>query len=371
MKKLKVLLRISQVANCGVGYYRQWLPLKKLEEKGLIELKTFDYNGGKKEIKEPFVAKLEDGRMTDIKLDKDFEEACTWADIIYACRDESAPYIAVLGGLKEALKKPVVIDVDDYVQFTRPHNPGYISFNPYSVHNKLNFKLLNIADGMTVSTDYLKKVYKNENKKRYTCPNSIDVPLRNKSLGRKPIIKKKKDEVRIGWAGSASHYENLKPLLEPIRKIMLENENVTFHYTGLFGDLFKWDDLGDRIRTVKFVSLDKWPDQLKGMGLDIALAPLVDNHFNRAKSNLRVLEYWSCKYPVIASPVLPYKFIKKGKDGLLAMEEWEWYDEINKLIKSKDKREELSEKGYKRLCDEFDVNKTCMIWYDALKKFVK
>lgn len=371
MKKFKIFLRISQVANCGVGYYRQWLPLKKLEEKGLIELRVMNYNGGKEEVKEPYTCKIEENKIVDLKLEKEFEENIRWADIIYACRDESAPYIAVLGGVKEVLSKPIVIDVDDYVQFTRPHNPGYISFNPYSVYNTLNLKLLNIANGLTVSTDYIKQVYKNENRHIYVCPNSIDVELRNKSLSKDPIIKKKDGEIRIGWAGSAAHYENLKQLLNPLRKIMLENKNITFHYTGLFGDLFKWDDFGDRVRTVKFVDLDKWPDQLMGMGLDIALAPLVDNNFNRAKSNLRVLEYWSCKYPVIASPVLPYKFIKEGQDGMLAMEEYDWYEKIKELIENEKRRKLLAENGYKRLCKEYDINKNCLIWYKALKKFIK
>ena len=55
-------------------------------------------------------------------------------------------------------------------------------------------------------------------------------------------------------------------------------------------------------------------------------------HFNRAKSNLRVLEYWTAGYPVIASPVLPYKFINDGKDGILAMEKYEWFNALENLF---------------------------------------
>ena len=48
-KKIKVLLAITQVANCGVAWYRQVSPLRKLEEKGLIELKEWGFNWGEKE----------------------------------------------------------------------------------------------------------------------------------------------------------------------------------------------------------------------------------------------------------------------------------------------------------------------------------
>ena len=107
------------------------------------------------------------------------------------------------------------------------------------------------------------------------------------------------------------------------------------------------------------------------MGLDIALAPLADNNFNRAKSNLRVLEYWAADYPVIASPVLPYKFIKDDKDGLLAMEQYEWFDAMERLVKDENKRRQLIKNGRKRLEEEFDVDKNCMIWLKALNKFIK
>jgi len=382
MKKLKVLLCLTQVANCGVGYYRQWLPLRKLEEKGLIELREWGFNWGEKESKDPFTCEI-DNRDTSkpelkkMEVDDNFLKAFGWADVVYACRDERIQYIAFLGGLREKFqkeqkkKKPVIVDIDDYVQFTRPHNPGYLSFHPNSSYNLFNLKLLNIVDGMTVSTDYLRKVYKKENRFRYVCPNSLDIKWRDSFRNIPPTIKKKKDEVRIIWAGSAAHYENLKQLMTPLHNIMEKYENVTFHYTGLFGDLFNWPEFKDRIKTVKFSDLKHWPQKLKSMGGDIAVAPLVDNNFNRAKSNLRVLEYWAADYPVIASPILPYKFINNGKDGILAMEEHEWYEALESLILDKNKREVLIKNGRTRLLKEYDVDKNCMLWLKALNKFIK
>jgi len=231
--------------------------------------------------------------------------------------------------------------------------------------------LLGVVDGMTTSTDYLKKVYQKENRRRYVCPNSLDMKWRDKYLDSTPIIKKKKDEIRIGWAGSAAHYENLKQIQRPLLEILRKYPNVTFHYTGLFGGLFNYGEFSNRIKTVKFADLKKWPEKLARMGLDIALAPLADNHFNRAKSNLRVLEYWACKYPTIASAVLPYRFIKNKKDGLLVMEEKDWFDAMEKLILDEKYRKELGESGYERVKEDFNVEKNCTIWYEALHKFVK
>ena len=45
---------------------------------------------------------------------------------------------------------------------------------------------------------------------------------------------------------------------------------------------------------------------LAGISADVAIAPLDANDFNLSKSNLKLLEYGACGYPVIASAVGPY-----------------------------------------------------------------
>ncbi|MCW0417378.1 hypothetical protein NB689_003132 [Xanthomonas sacchari] len=55
------------------------------------------------------------------------------------------------------------------------------------------------------------------------------------------------------------------------------------------------------------VDFARYPQALAALGLDLALAPLEDNLFNRCKSNLRLLEYGACGYPVVASDLPPYR----------------------------------------------------------------
>lgn len=53
--------------------------------------------------------------------------------------------------------------------------------------------------------------------------------------------------------------------------------------------------------------IDLYPAKLAGLNLDLALAPLEDNLFNQCKSNLRLLEYGACGFPVVCSDVRPYQ----------------------------------------------------------------
>ena len=55
------------------------------------------------------------------------------------------------------------------------------------------------------------------------------------------------------------------------------------------------------------VAIGDYPKRLASLNLDLALAPLEDNTFNQCKSNLRLLEYGACGFPVVCSDVRPYQ----------------------------------------------------------------
>ena len=56
----------------------------------------------------------------------------------------------------------------------------------------------------------------------------------------------------------------------------------------------------------KGVPMAQYPRKLASMNLDLALAPLEQNLFNDCKSNLRLLEYGACGYPVICTETKAY-----------------------------------------------------------------
>lgn len=108
------------------------------------------------------------------------------------------------------------------------------------------------------------------------------------------------DKLRVGWGGGIGHKGDLSILNEAM--IALKDE-VEWVFLGMNPDVPEG--------TVKaFAGMtmpDKYLASLAALNVDIIVAPLEDNHFNRCKSNLRLVEAGACLYPVIASPVSPYK----------------------------------------------------------------
>lgn len=376
MKKLNILGIITE--DNAVGYYRIWQPLKMLEKLGLANLKltpTFNWGKDKKEV-------VNFPDLTWFSTDHDDFKP----DIIVAQRHDHINYIALIGGLAKAYKIPLVVDTDDDVQAVRPFNPGYTSYNPDSDNVAFNVKLMSIPhlSAITTSTEHLKERHLKYKKPVYTVPNSIDLETRS-------FPKKKPNKrIRIGWLGSACHWENLQIIQQAVKDIVANYPEVEFVYTNLYGDIWGQppEEVENRVIPAcqlisckgerhascnkSYVTFDKYAKQTNSFNLDIGLAPLHDNLFNRSKSNLRVLEYWADHVAVIASPVRPYsETIKNGVNGFLAKEKMDWYKMMEKLILDEKLRNKFKEEGFKSLAKNWDAKKNAKNLYKTYSKIIK
>jgi hypothetical protein len=105
---------------------------------------------------------------------------------------------------------------------------------------------------------------------------------------------------RVGWAGGAGHAGDLEMLADVVKALASEVEWVFFGMCP------------DRLRPFVHefhpgVAIEQYPAALAGLNLDLALAPVEQNLFNECKSNLRLLEYGACGFPVICSDVRCYQ----------------------------------------------------------------
>jgi O-antigen biosynthesis protein len=109
--------------------------------------------------------------------------------------------------------------------------------------------------------------------------------------GRKP---------RVGWAGGVSHTGDLELIADVVKALVDEVEWVFF---GMCPEKIR-----PYVHEVHGgVDIDLYPQKLASLDLDLALAPLEDNRFNHCKSNLRLLEYGICGFPVVCSDLTPYR----------------------------------------------------------------
>jgi hypothetical protein len=93
---------------------------------------------------------------------------------------------------------------------------------------------------------------------------------------------------------------------------------------------------------------------------DIVLAPLADNQFNRMKSNLKQVECWTRKLPIVCSDIPPYNVHGRHMENCVlipaeknAHKYWKKY--LKKLILDADLRKRLGEQLYEDFKIEYNL----------------
>lgn len=294
----------------------------------------------------------------------EMDACCRVANVVVMGMIHTPAGLNLMQSIREAYKLPVLVEMDDNILSTPTYNPASSAYDPDSAFRKLCIAQLREADGMIVSTPYLKEIYSAFNDNIYVVPNSIDFDLWGR-LQRKNV----KGKIVIGWAGGASHNDDLAIIEPVVEYIVAKYPKVEFKFVhGISPNLrgkkgVKW--------VSKFARCDKYPQYIASQGFDIGVAPLVDNAFNRGKSNLRWLECAAIGVPCVASNVGNFKeTIVDGKDGLLCDTADDFIRNLEILINNKEIRRELGRQAYARVYKDFNVDVTTEKYAEILEDVV-
>ena len=206
--------------------------------------------------------------------------------------DEGLDYLKQIRKYHDGL---LIYEIDDLLHHIPFKNPAFQNLRGQNLKKKIK-EGVNYCDRMIVSTRPLADAYEGFCKDIRIVPNYISKAV----WGEVKSKKRNGSKPRVGWAGGAFHYGDLMVIKDVVKD--LANE-VDWIFMGM---------CPDEIRPYvaeyhEGVDIDKYPAKLASLDLDLALAPLEINAFNKAKSNLRLLEYGILAWPVIATDILPYQ----------------------------------------------------------------
>jgi len=203
----------------------------------------------------------------------------------------------------------------------------------------------------------------------YVVKNSIDFDIWDKVEPWQLLPPKKEGVVRIGYTGCGNHNGDLEVIKKALVAIINDFENVEIVMSCPFPIL---DDIQHPrfFRSDRWVSMPKYPSLVKGWDLDVGIAPLRDTNFNRAKSNLRWLEYSALSLPTVASEVYPFKnSIEHGKTGfVIGNSNKVWYDTLKDLIQDKEKRVKVGQEAYKEVKKNYNLEEVSKGYLSILKE---
>ena len=246
----------------------------------------------------------------------------------------------VLYTMRNLAKFKVILDIDDNLWQIPMGNPAMGNADQHA--NRI-FSLTQSAisaDWITVSTVPLYNALKPLNSNIAVLPNYVK-PEEWK------FKRKKHSKVRIGWVWSPTHIPDMHVVEGALRRIYTKyKDKIEIVIFGTTFDIFK----GIPTTNIKGVRFDKYPQTFTEAGIDISIAPLDDNDFNKCKSNIKWMESAMAGAAFIGSKVYPYEYsVKEGKTGYLAKSEAQWIKRLEFLIENEEKRKELAENAKKEV----------------------
>ena len=142
--------------------------------------------------------------------------------------------------------------------------------------------------------------------------------------------------LQLIWSGSAFSHQYLEQLREPLRILSKRRRLVIKIVTG---KEFSFNEPEIRDEWIPF---DAQAEVRCLKNADIALMPIADGPYERAKENYKVKMYMACGLPLICSPVgINKHFIKDGERGFFAERAGDWVRLIEQLAASEPLREQV------------------------------
>jgi len=254
----------------GCGHYRVRQPFASMQRDGLVE-----------------------GMIAGLHLSPVAMERFQPTSLVLQ-RQVTEQQISLLESYRDFSRAFKVYELDDYIQQIPVKSPFH-SVMPKDIVKSLR-RALATVDRFVVSTERLAEQFHGFHSDIRLVENRLPVDwwsgLKNqRRVGRKP---------RVGWGGGASHRGDLELIADVVRDLADEVEWV---FLGMCPDKL-------RPYVHEFhvgVPIEEYPRKLASLNLDLALAPLEDNLFNECKSNLRLLEYGACGFPVICTDIVCYR----------------------------------------------------------------
>jgi glycosyltransferase involved in cell wall biosynthesis len=345
MSRLKVAFIPTNVS--GVNFYRVWQfhnAFKKRHDVTstvVLDRPEAEWYQDEQYLLHPWERDYMQGGEMGRTVMEDLVNVCKWADVVVWMSLHTPHSLELFKRLKTLSGKPFVTETDDNMYDVPDNNLAASHYFHGSDSARMFAEQCELSDGMVVSTPNLKTVYDQHNRNIHVVENAIDL-----ALWRRLPPPPGRQGVTIGWVGGASHTLDLKMIERPLFKVLEENPHVRF--VCLHGCPPDWRDrdrvvcpmamVGPRYLP-EFKPIRDYPEWVIKHRFDIGIAPLEDNLFNRAKSNLRWLEYSAMGIPTVASPLDHFtQSIEHKKHGYLADGDDDWYEYLTLLVRNEAER---------------------------------
>ena len=270
-------------------------------------------------------------------------------DIILIARVRNLEHLKGIFGFAESRGVPVIYETDDHLLYDRR------SDTPHEYAGEVADYLRRSA-GIITSTPYLAEQVRSYNRHTVVFPNLLDPAIWDIRV---PVKAGKTKPLRICCIGTGLMSENISLIIPAMEHCYgVYGRDAVFCLRG------NAKYLDERVRKLKNVTIsDKkipyraFARKLQHEAFDLGVVPLSDLRFNRAKSNVKYLEYAVSGIPAIFSRVEAYAGLHHGDTCLLVENDPDaWKQEIIRMVEDEGLRTKISAGAYDDVSSRFVLN---------------
>lgn len=290
-------LNTNSSFGLNLGHTSGWAPFCSRTEPSILALAVNSTAVGHYRCTQPFLELEVAGRATGratYEAPSTIELQRQSPDIVVFQGGYSGARIPEMERIKTYSGAMRIFELDDYV-ISVPKKNDHTRNMPSNMVENLP-RGIALCDRVVVSTQPLADALAGMHSDIRVVPNMLAPHLWSNLRS----LRRTSAKPRVGWAGGTSHRGDLELIVDVVRELA---DEVHWVFFGMCPDLLK-------PYVHEFypgMSLSAYPAKLASLNLDLALAPLEFHIFNDCKSNLRLLEYGACGYPVICTDTEAYK----------------------------------------------------------------
>jgi glycosyltransferase involved in cell wall biosynthesis len=250
----------------------------------------------------------------------------------------------------KSINNKCILDFDDNISAAK-NEPRKISlYGKIMLEAPAKFiQSIKFYNYFTPGSNYLKQRFLAEDN-RINPSNTLVLPTLVDYNHYRPKKYSAKKIISFGWIGSQTNYSYLPIVIEPLQRlsekydlefIIIGDKSFTYH-TGFDIKQFQWT-LKDEIELLHKI--------------DIGLMPLTDNEVSRGKCGFKLIQYMGCGIVSVASAVtVNTEIIDDKVNGFLVQNESQWYEILEEVINCKDSFNEIGQKAFKKISDNYSFD---------------
>jgi hypothetical protein len=261
-------------------------------------------------------------------------------------------FVKLLKKLSEEYKFKLIYEVDDIVlrEDIPEYNRNRDAFTSDEIRNSI-LEIMNLCDEVTVTCDFMRDYFieKTGNKSTTVIPNYLQKGWFDRYYNLGNLLKsyeKNKKKPKISIFASGTHVDvtnrtNQQDDFAHVLQAVIKTRTMfKWQFYGCFPlPLKPFIDKGE-IAYYPWVPLPEFPEAMANSDSQLTFACLQDNNFNKAKSNIKLIESGAIGLPAVCPDMVTYKdAILKYKTGD------EFIDQIKYALKDQSRYADLCKRS--------------------------